>query len=84
MAGWTGYTAQKSGELYLASGDACDWAYEEHGIFAFTFELDPISMHGGGFYPGQDIIETVFQKNIEPALYLMEIAGNPLGVLTSK
>lgn len=81
MAQWNKYQPMKSGELYLASGDACDWAYAEHGIFAFTFELDPGEFGGGGFYPGQGILDDVFQKNIEPALYLMEIADNPLKVL---
>lgn len=81
MAQWTGYTAMKSGDLYLASGDTCDWAYGELGIFAFTFELDPSSSFGGGFYPGQSVLDSVFQKNIEPALYLIEMSDNPYKVL---
>ncbi len=74
MAKMTGYRPMKSGDLYLASGDTCDWAYGEHGIFAFTFELDPQSQWEGGFYLGASAIEGVFQKNIEPALYLIEAA----------
>lgn len=74
MAAMTGYTPMKSGDLYLASGDTCDWAYGEHGIFAFTFELDPKDFWQGGFYPGAKVIESVFQKNIEPALYMIESA----------
>lgn len=84
MATWNGYKPMKSGDLYLASGDTCDWAYGEHGIFAFTFELDPKGGYfggGGGFYPGQDILDSVFQKNIEPALYMIEISDNPYKVL---
>ncbi len=77
MATMTGYRPMKSGDLYLASGDTCDWAYGEHGIFAFTFELDPRNFWDGGFYPGYGIVEQVFQKNIEPALYLIESADNP-------
>lgn len=77
MAAMTGYRPMKSGDLYLASGDTCDWAYGEHGIFAFTFELDPRNFWDGGFYPGYGIVEQVFQKNIEPALYLIESADNP-------
>lgn len=75
MAAMTGYKPMKSGDLYLASGDTCDWAYGEHGIFAFTFELDPRNFWDGGFYPGAKVIEGVFQKNIEPALYLIESAS---------
>lgn len=78
MAEWTGYTPQQSSELYIASGDTCDWAYGEKGIFAFTFELDPRDQwSGGGFYPGDEIIESVVTKNSQPFLYLIELADNP-------
>lgn len=81
MAKWMGYKPMKSGDLYLASGDTCDWAYGERGIFAFTFELDPESYFQGGFYPGQGVIDSVFQKNLEPALYLIELSDNPYKIL---
>ncbi len=78
MAQWTGYTPQQSAELYIASGDTCDWAYGEHGIFAFTFELDPRDQwSGGGFYPGDEILDSVVAKNTEPFLYLIGLADNP-------
>ncbi len=81
MASWNKYTPQKSSDLYLASGDTTDWAYDELKIFAFTFELSPDSMFSGGFYPGASAIEPTFQANIEPALYLIEKAENPYSVL---
>lgn len=81
MAGWNGYTPEQSSELYVASGDTTDWAYGEHGIFAFTFELDPGSMWEGGFYPGQSFIEPVFKKNLEPCLYMIEYSDNPYRVI---
>lgn len=81
MAKMTGYTPMKSGDLYLASGDTCDWAYGVHGIFAFTFELDPKSMWEGGFYPGQSVLTEVFNKNLEPALYMIESSKNPYQVV---
>lgn len=81
MAQWNQYTPQKSSDLYLASGDTTDWAYEELKIFAFTFELSPSSMGQGGFYPGAGAIEPTLQANIEPALYLIEKAENPYSVL---
>lgn len=86
MASWNGYKPMKSGDLYLASGDTCDWAYGEHGIFAFTFELDPKGggFFSGGFYPGENAIDGIFQKNLEPSLYLIETSDNPYKVLTSK
>ncbi len=82
MAGWNKYTPQKSSDLYIASGDTTDWAYGTHNIFAFTFELDPADMWGGGgFYPGQAVIPVVFQKNLRPCLYLIEYSDNPYRVL---
>lgn len=79
MAKWNKYTPQQSSQLYIASGDTTDWAYGTHRIFSFTFELDPSSSEwgGGGFYPGASVIEPVFQKNLEPCLYLLEYSDNP-------
>ena len=81
MAQWNGYTPQQSSELYIASGDTTDWSFGQHNIISFTFELDPKSMWSGGFYPGQSIIDTVFRKNINPSLYLINYADNPYRVL---
>lgn len=81
MAKWNGYKAQASSDLYIASGDTVDWAYGEHGVFAYTFELDPRSLWDGGFYPGQAVIPVVFKKNLEPCLYMIELADNPYRVL---
>lgn len=77
MAQWTGYGAQQSAVLYPSSGDTCDWAWDARKIFCFTFELSPKTMSEGGFYPGAAAIQPTFQKNLEPALYLAEIADNP-------
>lgn len=87
MAKWNDYTPQQSSQLYIASGDTTDWAFGQLGIISFTFELDPKSAGGigfnpeKGFYPGQDFIEPVFQKNIEPCLYLIEHSQNPYEVI---
>ena len=83
MAQWNGYKPQQSSELYIASGDTTDWSYGEHKIISFTFELDPANngMGAGGFYPGQGVIPSVVQKNIEPILYLIDYADNPYRVL---
>lgn len=80
MASWNKYTPQKSSELYITSGDTTDWAYDELKLFAFTFELSPSSMFGGGFYPGAKAIEPTFQANLEPALYLIGNSANPYAV----
>lgn len=77
LAGMTGYRAMQSSELYVATGDTCDWAWAERGLFAFTFELTPKSMWDGGFYPGAAAIATTVQANWRPALYLIELADDP-------
>ncbi len=81
MAKWNNYKPQQSSELYIASGDTCDWAYGEFKIFCFTFELSPKDMWGGGFYPGAAVIEKVTNVNIPPSIYLIEHAENPYKVL---
>jgi carboxypeptidase T len=83
MSEWNGYTPEQSSELYIASGDTTDWSYGTHKIISFTFELDPANngFGGGGFYPGAGVIQPVFQKNIEPFLYLMDLSDNPYRAL---
>lgn len=77
MAKMTGYKPQQSSDLYIATGDTCDWAWGEKGIFAFTFELTPKSMWDGGFYPGASAVQKTYQANIRPALYLIDLADDP-------
>ena len=81
MSKWNKYKPMQASGLYVATGDTCDWAYGEHGVFCFTFELSPKSQWRGGFYPGAKVIEPAFQANILPALYLIEKAADPYGVL---
>ncbi len=81
MAQWNKYKPQQSSALYIASGDTTDWAYGAHGIFAFTFELSPSSMWDGGFYPGQGVIDRVFQDNLQPCLYMIDVANDPYRVV---
>ncbi len=77
MAGWTGYRPMQSSGLYVATGDTCDWAWDELKMFCFTFELTPKSRWEGGFYPGAGAIATTFKKNVDPALYLIGLADDP-------
>lgn len=78
MGKMTGYTPQQASSLYLVSGDTCDWAWGQHKIFSFTFELTPQSLWEGGFYPGPEVIAATFEANIRPALYLIDLADNPM------
>ncbi|MBI4056266.1 MAG: zinc carboxypeptidase [Elusimicrobia bacterium] len=86
MSQWNGYQPMPGHDLYLASGDTNDWAYAlrpDHPIFAFTFELSPSRGLGmSGFYPKPDMIQKVFDANLEPALYLIEYADDPYRVLS--
>lgn len=84
MAEWNNYRPLQASALYQASGDTTDWAYGEHKIISFTFELDPTNSGWGGsdgFYPGAGVIPAVQQKNLEPVLYLLQYADNPYRVL---
>lgn len=82
MAKMNGYKPMQASGLYIATGDTCDWAYSEHGIFCFTFELSPKSMWGGGFYPGANMIETAFRANYNPALQLIKWASDPYSAIS--
>ena len=77
MAGWTGYRAMQSSDLYVATGDSCDWSWGERKIFSFTIELTPRSGGAGGFYPGSKAIGPTVQKNIQPVLYLIALSDDP-------
>lgn len=82
MASMNNYKPMQSSGLYIASGDTCDWLYGELKVYCFTFELSPSSMWGGGFYPGASIIGQVFDDNLEPMLYMADLADDPSRVLT--
>jgi len=81
MAADLKYKPMKISELYLASGETTDWAYDKHRIFGFTFELSPRSFSEGGFYPNTSLIDQVFKDNIKPALFLVDKAENPYSIL---
>ena len=76
MGKLTGYHPEKSSDMYVATGDSCDWAYAAAGIFAFTFELE-----GNSFYPGAAIINRTVTSNIKAAVYLLSVTDNPYKVI---
>ncbi|MDD5209491.1 MAG: M14 family metallopeptidase [Elusimicrobiales bacterium] len=43
MGRFTGCLSHKSSDMYVATGDSCDWAYAAGSIFAFTFELKGVT-----------------------------------------
>ena len=34
-------------------------------------------MYDGGFYPGAGVLDKVFEDNLKPALYLIDLADDP-------
>lgn len=78
MAATNGYTGQQSSDLYISTGDTCDWAYEAAGVFCFTFELSPKGAFGrNGFYPGANMVDHALKQNYESILILAERAIDP-------
>jgi carboxypeptidase T len=65
MGRLTGYRSQQSSDLYASSGDTCDWAYENSGVYCYTIELA-----GRSFYPGASIIENEVRSNTNAMIYL--------------
>ena len=49
--------------LYPVNGEACDWMYGEHGIFAYTPE---IGSQSDGFWPATDRIVPLAEENLHP------------------
>ena len=72
MGTLTGYHPEKSSDMYIATGDTCDWAYDVGKIFAFTTELE-----GNGFYPGAAMISKAVKGNIKAAAYMLSVTDNP-------
>ncbi|MCX5796047.1 MAG: M14 family metallopeptidase [Elusimicrobia bacterium] len=72
MGKMMGFGVEQSNEMYVATGDCADWAYDKHKIFAFTTELG-----GGSFYPGAAEIATEAPGQIQAALYMVEYSDDP-------
>jgi len=60
------YEPQPGWELYPASGITDDYAYGEHGIFAYTVEL------GTEFIPPANQVYEIVEDNLEAALILLD------------
>jgi carboxypeptidase T len=70
MAKFSGYTPEKSSDLYPAMGDSDDWFYGAMGALAFTIEL------GSQFVPNDNQVDKINADNIKSCLYLIEKAGS--------
>lgn len=76
MAGTNGYTAQQASDLYITDGTYDDWAYGVHHIFAYTFEMYPISS-SPGFYPPASVIPRETSRNEQAVRYIIQQADCP-------
>jgi carboxypeptidase T len=76
MAGYNGYTAQQSSDLYITDGSYDDWAYGVHKIFGYTFEMYP-KTSVPGFYPPDEQILVQTGRNRDAVLYLISYADCP-------
>jgi len=76
MGKLTGYVPEKSSDMYIATGDTCDWAYTTGKIFAFTTELE-----GNSFYPGASIIDKTVKSNVKAAVYMLSVTDNPYKIV---
>lgn len=81
MAGSNGYTPQQSSDLYITDGTINDWLWGDQRIFNYTFEMYPSSAGGGGFYPGDEIIDRETDRNREAVLDLLGYADCPYRVI---
>ncbi|MFM8322366.1 MAG: M14 family zinc carboxypeptidase, partial [Chloroflexota bacterium] len=80
MAAGNGYTAQQSSDLYITDGSYDDWAYGVHRIFAYTFEMYPVSSSPGFYPPAADIARET-ARNDAAVRYILEQAACPYAVI---
>ncbi len=76
-----GYDPGVGGDLYTVNGDFADWCYEK-GIPGFTLELtagyDSDGIYYGFEFPDdENMVQTVFEDNINFALCIAESAKDP-------
>ena len=62
---------------YAVAGDAGDWAYGEHGIYSFLFELGPESE---GSIPPESLINIICEENLPAALFLISLSAENGGI----
>jgi len=70
-----GYDPGVGADLYIVNGDFTEWAYAEAGVPAYVIELT--IGYGFEFPDDEDLVQTVFEDNLEFALSLGESALDP-------
>lgn len=77
-----GYDPGVGADLYTTNGDFTDWTYTEAGIPSYVVELTPGqdsegNVYGFEFPDDEQMVQTVFEDNLEFALSLVESAADP-------
>jgi carboxypeptidase T len=75
LAALNGYKPEQGSDLYIVDGDQDDWAYHEHGIFTYTFEMRRGALKR--YYPTQSELATDINNNRPAVLELLEQADCP-------
>jgi hypothetical protein len=75
MARLNGYRPEQGSDLYKVDGDQDDWAYHQHGIFAFTVEMQRGA--NSRYYPSASEIRADLARNRPAVLHLLETADCP-------
>jgi carboxypeptidase T len=75
MAGSNGYTPEQSSGLYITDGDINDWAWGQHKILSYCFEMFPANGGIDGFYPPDEEIGPQTTRNDGAVDILLTNAG---------
>lgn len=78
MSAFNGYKPIQSAGLYPAAGDSDDWLYSKCSTLSFTIEL------GSTFVPPEGEVDSICDKNVKAALYLLKRVGNLWPVIKHK
>jgi carboxypeptidase T len=75
MAATNEYTPEQSSGLYITDGDINDWAWGQHKILSYCFEMFPADGGIDGFYPPDEDIVPQTTRNDAAVDILLNNAG---------
>lgn len=71
-AGYNGYDAYQTVDMYPTSGDTLDWFYGSMGVLPYCIELGKSDQ--GGFHPPVTMMDNISVPNVEALLYMTEVS----------
>ncbi|MHB8095246.1 MAG: M14 family metallopeptidase [Candidatus Aminicenantales bacterium] len=69
------YAVGRAAGQYTTNGDTIDWAFGVAGVPAFTIELPPVDVLGGGFFNAEADIAGIFEENFPAVVELARQAA---------